>query len=419
MPSEVRAALLTTGTAAGFVLVIGGSNALTPLLPYYQDEHGLGAVESAAIFSMYFLALMTVLMASARTSLVRHARTVLPVALLTGVVADLLLVTGDHIPGLLYPGRFLTGTSVALSTGAAAAMMVAIRGERGRAFIGTGSLLGAGGGMATAIVIVVFLPAPAVTVYLLHAAALVVCLGVLLLGLKRSPGVLARSTESVTIAPRAPVRTSIRLRVGAHLLGGLAWAVGALAVGVMPAALLDRGVTNSLLIALGLSGACLFASTAAGLAGFGMRRLTSSGPAIVVLGVGWSVAACGLITGWAAAVLIGCITAGFGQAAGYRVGLARLTRGLDPIRQGQVAAGYSAASYAAAGVFVLGAGGLIALTGTSTGMLVISLIFAVCCVASALTIRGTQTPPDPADITRRPDKTPVQVACAPILNPLN
>ncbi|ORM34067.1 hypothetical protein [Williamsia sp. 1135] len=420
MPSDVRAPLLTAGTAAGFVLVICGSNALTPLLPYYQDEHGLGAIESAAIFSMYFVALMTVLMLSARTSLVRHARRILPVALLTGVVADLLLITGDRVPALLYPGRLLTGTSVALATGAAAAVMVAIRGERGRAFIGTGSLLGAGGGLALAIAIVVFLPRPAVTVYALHLVCLLVCLGVLAVGLRQSPWVLATTPNGPPPAPTTPPsRPPVRLRIGAHLLGGSAWAVGALAVGVLPAALLDRGVTDSLLIAYTLTGSCLFASTLAGFLGFGTRTMVSPGPAIIVLTLGWSVAVSGLLLGWAAPVLIGCIMCGFGQAAGYRVGLVHLTRGLEPVRQGQVASGYSAAAYAAAGVFVLSAGVSVSLLGTLNGMLTISVIFTLCCGACALTLRGTHREANPADMVVATCEIPAQRPFPVAVNRLN
>ena len=48
--------------------------------------------------------------------------------------------------------------SVGLSTGAAAAIMVAARGERGHAFIASWSLIGAGSGLVAAIAIAVFLP---------------------------------------------------------------------------------------------------------------------------------------------------------------------------------------------------------------------------------------------------------------------
>jgi hypothetical protein len=401
-------------------LVICGSNALTPLLPHYQDKHDLGSVSSAAIFSMYFLALMTVLLISARTSLVRHARTILPAALMTGMAADLLQIAGDWVPALLYPGRFLTGASVALSTGAAAAVMVAVRGERGRAFISTGSLLGAGGGLAVAMLIVVLLPAPSVTVYVLHVGALGICLATLVIGLRRSPWVLATGGSEVPLVPiTASPRPHLRVLVRAHLLGGLSWAVGALSVGVLPVALLDRGVTDSLLVALSLAGSCLFATSLAGMAGLGTRRMRSAAMAAGALGVGWSIAAVGLVLALPVAVLAGCVVAGLGQAAGYGVGLGTLTRGLDPVRQGKVASGYSAVSYAGAGVFVLSAGASVAIWGTSTGIAVISAVYALCCAASVLSMRRVQHVPISADINCDDPNTAGQTVFTSARNLLN
>ena len=417
--SEARAPLLVCGAAAGFVLVICGSNAITPLLPYYKDRHGFGAFASAAVFSMYFLALMTVLLVAARGTLVRHARKTLPAALLVGVVADCMLIGGNTVPGLLFPARFLTGSSVALATGAAAAMMVAVRGEQGRAFIGTGSLLGAGGGLASAIIIVVFVPAPSVTVYAIHASLLVGCLGLLLVGLRKSPWVLAAPPGPPTPLPPPGPKVPLRLAIGAHLLGSLSWAVGALAVGVLPAALLDHGVTDSLFISLSLCGTCLFTSSFGGLTGLGSGRIGSAVVPASALAVGWTMTTGGLVFSWPAAILVGGIVAGLAQAVGYRTGLARLSQGLDPVRQGKMASGYSAASYAGAGIFVLAAGLCIAAWGVVAGMVAICVVFTVCCCGSAFTLRTARPPHVSADIIAADRKTADQAVFPGGRNPLN
>ena len=417
--SETRAPLLVTAAAAGFVLVICGSNAITPLLPYYQDRHGFGAFASAAVFSMYFLALMTVLLVAARSSLVRYARRTLPAALLVGVVADLMLIGGDTLSGLLFPARFLTGSSVALATGAAAAVMVAVRGEQGRAFIGTGSLLGAGGGLASAIVIVVFIPAPSITVYALHAVLLMCCLALLLIGLRKAPWVLAVAPGPPPVPPTPGPRLPLRVSIGAHLLGSLSWAVGALAVGVLPAALLDHSVTDSLFVSLILCGTCLFASSAGGLAGLGSGRIGSAGVPAAALAVGWGITTGGLVADWPIAIVAGGVISGLAQAMGYRTGLARLSQGLDPVRQGKMASGYSAASYAGAGVFVLGAGLCIAGWGVVGGMVAIGVVFVLCCGASAVTLRTAQHLPIPADIIAPEDELADQTVHPSLRNPLN
>jgi hypothetical protein len=195
--------------------------------------------------------------------------------------------------------------------------------------------------------------------------------------------------------------------------------VGALSVGVLPAALLDRGITDSLLVALSLAGSCLFATSLAGLVGLGSRRMRSAALAASSLGVGWSVAAGGLVLDLPLAILAGCVVAGVGQAAGYGVGLGTLTRGLDPVRQGRVASGYSAVSYACAGIFVLGAGTSVSIWGTSTGMAVISTIYAVCCVTSVLTMRAAVNVPISADIDCAEHKTAGQTAFTSAPNLLN
>ena len=179
--------VLAGASGVGFILAICGSNAMTPLLPGYMDTHGLGPAAASVLFATYFIALIIILLISARGPLIRHSRTVLPLALLAAIVGDLLQIVGASVDVLLFPGRFLTGASVGLSTGAAAAIMVAARGERGRAFIASGSLIGAGSGLVAAIAIAVFLPWQLVTVYSIHAAATAVCLIVLLVGLRLAP----------------------------------------------------------------------------------------------------------------------------------------------------------------------------------------------------------------------------------------
>ena len=406
--------VLTGASGVGFILAICGSNAMTPLLPGYMDTHGLGPAAASVLFATYFIALIIILLISARGPLIRHSRTVLPLALLAAIVGDLLQIVGASVEVLLFPGRFLTGASVGLSTGAAAAIMVAARGERGRAFIASGSLIGAGSGLVAAIAIAVFLPWQLVTVYAIHAGATAVCLIVLLVGLRLAPGLLAYGNDSSTDDGFTPQSTHAhtgdldvhngdldvagtrRRDPGAYLVGALAWAIGALAVGAMPAAILATGASDSLLVAQCVGGACLLVSMVASLAGVGVRLVTTLPAVGVLLVVGWSTAVVGLVLGRLDVIVLGTVVGGIGQAGGYRVALAAVTRGLGAVEQGRVASRFSAFAYSGAGVMVVLDGVAGQAVGTLGGAIVTGVVYAaVAAVAIGLVVRRTFPRPDP------------------------
>ncbi len=289
MSSDSGIRLLAGASGVGFILAICGSNAMTPLLPGYMDRHGFGPA-AAVLFAMYFVAIIVILIISARGPLIRHSRKVLPIAFLTAIAGDLVEIAGAWIPLVLFPGRLMTGASVALSTGAAAAMMVAAKGEQGRAFIARGSLIGAGAGLMAAILIAVYLPWRLVTVYAIHAIVMAICLGVLFAGLRAAPNLLAPGSDPMPVGDEEPAEVpsdrtcDIEIAAdrsrsrdpGAFLIGALAWAIGALAVGAMPNAILATGASDSLLVAQCVGGACLLVSMIANLAGVGLRALTAS-----------------------------------------------------------------------------------------------------------------------------------------------
>lgn len=406
--------VLTGASGVGFILAICGSNAMTPLLPGYMDTHEFGPAAASVLFATYFIALIIILLISARGPLIRHSRTVLPLALLAAIVGDLLQIVGASVDVLLFPGRFLTGASVGLSTGAAAAIMVAASGERGRAFIASGSLIGAGSGLVAAIAIAVFLPWQLVTVYAIHAAATAVCLIVLLVGLRLAPGLLAYGNDSSTDDGSAPQSTHAhtgdldvhngdldvagtrRRDPGAYLVGALAWAIGTLAVGAMPAAILATGASDSLLVAQCVGGACLLVSMVASLAGVGVRLVTTLPAVGVLMVVGWSTAVVGLVLGRLDVIVLGTVVGGIGQAGGYRVALAAVTRGLGAVEQGRVASRFSAFAYSGAGVMVVLDGVAGQAVGTLGGAIVTGVVYAaVAAVAIGLVVRRTFPRPDP------------------------
>ncbi|WP_244176121.1 hypothetical protein [Gordonia lacunae] len=64
--------MLAGASGVGFILAICGSNAMTPLLPGYVETHDFGPAAASVLFATYFIALIIVLLISARGPLVRH-----------------------------------------------------------------------------------------------------------------------------------------------------------------------------------------------------------------------------------------------------------------------------------------------------------------------------------------------------------
>ncbi|RYH11589.1 hypothetical protein [Tropicimonas sp. IMCC6043] len=134
--------------AASFMLLLAGTNTTTPLLPLYRDMLGFSPLTVTLTFVAYVSLLVATLAVASGPKLVRYAPSVLVAALAVALLADLALSTGTA-PGIL-AGRALQGVSSGIGTGAAAALVVAVVGNRGRALTATGNLAGAILGTAAA-----------------------------------------------------------------------------------------------------------------------------------------------------------------------------------------------------------------------------------------------------------------------------
>ena len=425
--------------AFAFVALVCGSNALTPLLPLYAERLALTPVDRAVVFCGYFLGLITVLVLAARTRLVQAARAALLAALAISVLGDTALILGSHTPQLLAVGRVFIGISVALGTGSAAALMVAARGEAGRAFIAAGSLVGACVGLAAALAIVTWLPGPMLTVYLVHAVVAVGTLIALAVSTRRRPGpplpgagrperavvqndgIESGGTETGGTVSGPPVASpppvlSRRIRVGAFAAGGVAWAMGALATGSLPATLVLTGLVDTTLVAVAVGGLSLLTSCAGIALGLG-APLARVWP-LVVAG-SWALVVVGVWTHWLPVIVLGCALGGVGQAGAYRSGLRRLTVGLDPLRQGQVTSAYAAVAYGSCAASLLGAGWLEQWLGVEVGGGVLAgALLAVAAVTTVL-LSGRTAAAEVADIPRPSGVTAGQAACAGAGDPLN
>jgi hypothetical protein len=366
---------LAPAVAGAYVLIIASPNLPNPILPLYADLHGLRAADVAGIFSSYLVALVVLLGVTARPQLQRRPRLILPLALAIAVTADPVMASGT-VPAL-YAGRILSAVAVGLGTGAAAALMVAAAGERGRTISATGNLLGALTGTLIMAGAAELLPLPTVTGYVLHAAAGVTVLAVLIAVLR---GLRLKPFPTAVLDGGGPKLSAVlRTQWRAFLLGVLAWSAGGIVLVLAPAAL--RGFTGSPSILAGsLAILVFFAASSAGQFTLAhVRHAQAATLAAMVLGLLLIVS--GLAVPAVPLVLSGAAITGFGQGAAYRVGLAAVTLRLSPARQGAVSSTYAGVAYGVSAPVVLGCGVLANALGTAPGLAVSCVLF--CGVAAA------------------------------------
>lgn len=406
-----RSRLLLLASALAFFVVILGSNAPTPLLPRYRIALGMSSIEVAFAFSAYFVGLVTVLAIVAKTNLTRFAQTLLPVTLLLGVSADLMFLAVDDDPILLYAGRLVTGASVALATGPAAALMLVGGGEGARVMMASVSILGGCAGLILSVCVVGWMPRPERTIYLVHIALCVVA------GLALIAAVVRRRKPlgSALRVPRSEAVTSVRRRAFstavAYTSGSTGWIAGALAVGTLPVALVDVAEIRSLSVAAMSGVVCLVSAAVVQMA------LGSSGFVVpvwiaqMVLAAGAAVTATGIADGTLWIVLLGCSLCGAGQAPSFASGLRVLSHGLGAVAQGRAASAYSCVCYSAAGLFALAAGAVTSVMGIEDGTLVMVVGYGLFC--------GTVAILAAADSTIESRVLAARQGCPASVNPLN
>ncbi len=413
LPGQVRSARRVPATrlmgalvVASFCLVVAGPNLPTALLPAYRDAYRMTPFGLSLIFSAYLVLLVPALILCTRPALRARAGLLLSVGLALAVVADLVMVT-SHSPQMLVVGRALSGVSVALSTGAAAALMVALVGERGRGSVATGNIAGALLGTVSAVLLAQVGAGP--SVYLVHGAAVLVVLAMLLpaLSARRAAHKLAPNTASIEPEladapdPKTPAPTSSPAVIRRHAVlalavGAVGWAIPGLVTGLVPALL--RDFTGPTAVIVATSPAILLLGSAWGLQVLAkrpiMRRIRGYELTVgITMGaVGLTLLTVGALARSISLVYLGCAVAAGGPALGYRGGMVLLTRGLDPVAQGAATSRYAATSYGLSACVVLGAGAIGALGGMVTAVTVGAGLLALVAFALLATILTTESP---------------------------
>ncbi len=202
-----------------------GSLAPTPLYPVYQAEWGFSTLTTTEIFGIYALALLGSLLVAGRLSDHVGRRPVLVVATLVQAVVMLMFATANGV-GSLMLGRVVQGIATGAALGAVGAGMLDLDKVRGPVANAVTPPLGTGAGGLLAGLLVHYLPAPTLLVYIVLAIVfLLQALGVILMAetVTRRPGAVAslKPQFGLPAAARAPMLVAAPVLIAAWSLAGL------------------------------------------------------------------------------------------------------------------------------------------------------------------------------------------------------
>lgn len=391
---ERSAAAYGLAATAAFCLLVVGSNIPGPLLPVYRDRLELSTFTVTALFAAYLVGLVATFTVVTRTRLPAHAMRVLPIAMVVCLVGDLALLAGNDSVAWLFVGRILVGVSVGLGTGSTATIVLATRGERGRAIAATGTLLGSFLGLVASAAVADLLPGPTLTIYYIHATWLTATAIVLITLHLRSRGTVTGlicdpdATRPSGIADVVSQRSAPRLRMAGVALGAAGWAIGGIVVGLLPTVVTDMtgsgSITMTSLAPIVLIGVACIAP-----------RIIRSLPSPVAAGAITVGAALCFVGVWAenlSTIFAACVVWGVGQGFAYANGLKIVAAGVPPVEQGRVASQYASIAYGFTGVVAVTTGWIATAAGMVSGVGFAGAVFAaVCSTAIALGFRRWPT----------------------------
>jgi len=207
------------------VSFLAGSLAPTPLYPVYQAEWGFSALTTTEIFGIYAVALLGSLLIAGRLSDHVGRRPVLIVAALVQAVVMLMFATANGVAALML-ARVVQGIATGAALGAVGAGVLDLDKARGPVANAVTPPLGTGAGGLLAGLLVHYLPAPTLLVYLVLAAVFVLqAVGVIFMAetvTRRAGAVASLKPEfGVPLAARTPMLIAAPVLIAAWSLAGL------------------------------------------------------------------------------------------------------------------------------------------------------------------------------------------------------
>ncbi len=202
--------------ASIILFFLAGSSAPTPLYALYQAAWGFSPITITVVFGIYALAVLAALLVVGSLSDYVGRRPILFAATLLQAVTMAIFATA-HGVGALVLARVVQGLSTGAAAGAVGAGMLDLDRAKGTVANAVGPMLGTATGALASGLMVVFLPAPTVLIY--------VALGAIFLA--QAVGVVAMP-ESVTPRPGALASLRPQFHLPAHARVPMLLAVPAL-----------------------------------------------------------------------------------------------------------------------------------------------------------------------------------------------
>lgn len=329
-PTRVRITL----TAASIFVLLVGANLITPLFPLFSARLGLTTSDVTLAFVAYIVPLVVGLPIVGHWSDHYGRRAVMAVAVVVALLGTAAFVTAQSL-GALVLGRALHGAAVALATGTAAASLRDLLRERSELATAL-TLLSSAGGVAAGPFIGGLLSQfgdPMHTPYLVHGAAVVVLLG-LLIAVKPLPPVAPPPADHprwLTLMPAMPrvSATTRRIFTLAAATGFLSFAVFGYFLAIAPGRYADL-LGGSRLMAGMLATIALGSSAAAQLAP--IRGAHKAAAALTLMTGGLALAFFADHAHTAPALVVAGFLIGGGQGVAFRTLFATMSA-LTPPRE--------------------------------------------------------------------------------------
>lgn len=378
---RVPAALAGVILSLGMFGVVLGSTVPSGLYSIYQRQMGLPDSITTIVFSFYVVGVVVALVFGGHLSdqIGRRPLVLASIALSIASSATLYLAASESV---LYLGRFLSGLSVGLCTGAFTAALRETVGNRLGAVLSTAlTSLGLAVGPLFSAIVAGRSADPLHTPFLIYGGVGALVLAVTLL----VPETRARVARP-RWAPRVGVeRAIVRGFIPCALAIACAYGTNGLFQSVVPLAMPAVGTSNQLSMA-GATAVMLGASAVIQVVAIRVTGPWVLGMGLLILAVGLAGTAVALGVGSAALFWFATAIAGVGQGFSFRASLYRVTELVSEERTAQTVSAYYIAGYAATVVPPLGAG----FTGGSAAVPVVCGLLAAVCVATFALERRTR-----------------------------
>lgn len=380
--------------AVAFAMLMAFGTVPTPLWPLYAARDHFGATTTTIAYASMVVGAVAAFLGLGHLSDRLGRRRVVVPALVVGIVASVLLIVWQSLPGLIV-GRVLTGLAMGLMASTATAYLHDLH-RRGRpekagsplpGIVATAANIG---GLATgpllAGVVAEWLPASLTMAQAICAVALAVCLGLALL----APETVDRAAGASRPAARFALRPGSTVTfAAAGLLAAIAFANFGLTSALGAKVLQDTLHIGSTLVA-GVVVFLMFGSAAAAQIAFGRLPASRILPAgCVAFPVGLALCALSVYHPVLWLYLIAVALSGAGSGLLFKGALDRAVSAADPASRAGVLAMYFVIAYIGIGVPAVLFSIVISFIGLGAGMIgfasVLSVGAVICTVAA---IRG-------------------------------